>query len=115
MKLSPQQERAIRRGSPKLWLACAQNGVRGDTMDALERRGLAEVSRRGRAMTYRLTAAGAALRAEWAIDEATTQAVHVPVPVRCTHCGQRYPDGTDGGSCGACGLEVRAEAEGGAS
>lgn len=112
MALSKPQQRAIREGSPTAWLGCRETGIAGDTMAALERRGLAEVTQengRGRCL-YRLTAAGNALRVEWAIAVATAPVEHTPIRTRCTHCGAEAPDGTPGGACGECGLTVEAVA-----
>lgn len=115
---SAAQRYAVRAGSPRTWLGTREVGVMGSTMVALERKGLAVVkparevpALRDRSLrfVYQLTPAGNALRVGWAIDEAAKPVEHVPVPVRCTHCGAEYPDGTPGGSC-SCGLPVEAVA-----
>lgn len=110
MRLSEAQRFGIRNGRD-YWQACRDSGTNGTTMDALARRGLAEVQRdaNGRGMEYRLTPAGNALRVEWAIARASRPVEHTPVRVRCTHCGEEFPDGTPGGSC-SCGAVVEAVA-----
>jgi hypothetical protein len=117
MRLNPIQKRAINVGSPRVWLGCAEVQVDGTTMDALARRGLAEVRLAGdvratgnpRRFVYKLTAAGNELRVDWAINEAARPVEHTPIRVRCTHCSEEFPDGTPGGSC-RCGLPVEAVA-----
>lgn len=110
MKLTPAQARGIDRGRATAWAGARETGVPGDTMAALERRGLAEVRHDGRRCLYRLTAEGNALRVDRAIEVATEPVEHVPVRTRCTHCGDVQEDSTDGGSCGRCGLTVEAVA-----
>jgi DNA-binding PadR family transcriptional regulator len=105
MRLSEVQKRAIRVGSPTRWLGHREIGVPGDTMTALERRGLAEVKTQDRRMVYRLTEAGNALRVDWAIDSLWQPSDHTPVATWCPECGDHQPDSTPGGRC-ACGGEV---------
>lgn len=112
-RLNDVQRRAIRVGSRSVMLGRKEVRVEGSTMVALERRGLATVETTDkpyRRMVYRLTAAGNELRVQWLLAEQEQPVAHTPVAVRCTHCGAEYPDGTPGGSCGACGLEVEAVA-----
>lgn len=109
MRLSDIQKGAVIAGRPDKWLGTREVGVAGNTMQALEWRGLAvvrEARRPYRRLVYRLTDAGNALRVEWALAAVGQPVEHVPIRVRCTHCGAEFPDGTVGGSCGACGLEV---------
>lgn len=109
MRLSHVQRSAIRAGSPRQWLGARETGVQGNTMVALEQRGLADVReqrRPYRRLVFRLTDAGNALRVDWAIDSATQPVEHTPIRVRCTHCGATAADGTPGGSCHECGLTV---------
>lgn len=105
--LSDAQGYAIRAGRPDQWLGTRETGVMGSTMDALERRGLAEVRVTPRRFLYRLTSRGNELRVEWLLA-ALGPVEHTPIRVRCTHCGHEAPDGTPGGSCHVCGLAVEA-------
>lgn len=108
-RLTEPQRHAIRVGSPRQWLGTREVGVSGDTMDALARKGLAEVRRAQKPYPrhiYRLTQEGNELRIEWRLVSLAEPVEHTPVRVRCTHCGTEFADGTPGGSCGACGLTV---------
>lgn len=111
MRLSDAQSYGVRCGDPRVWLGTLETGVQGSTMQALERKRLAvvrSVKRPYVRLVYRLTTLGNELRVEWAIDEASRPPAHTPIRVRCTHCSAEFPDGTPGGSCGACGLTVEA-------
>lgn len=103
MRLSDVQKRAIRRGYTA-WQGHRESGVSGDTMAALERRGLAEVrSVRDPYVRciYRLTAAGDALRCSWARDDEPVE--RVPVAGVCDFCGAHWPDiACQGQRCGTC-------------
>jgi hypothetical protein len=111
MRLTKVQQEAVRAGSPTVWLGTREAGVMGSTMEALRRKGLAEVqwtSKPYRRLVYRLNDAGNRRRLAMALEEETTVVAHTPIAVRCTFCGWEFHDGTSGGSCGRCGQAVEA-------